>query len=87
MKIILELDDYAVVNLLHALKFLPNTGNWYNDIVSKLNEFPDEYKRNIHNSGIDLHHMKRHIAHMEWKEKHKLDKHINLAYNKENHQK
>lgn len=78
MKITIELDDYEVANLTHALKFIPENGEWLinlrNQIETKVSELSklnyDGFKMDIMpNSGIDIPFMKKHIEYMEYREK------------------
>ena len=79
LEISIQLDDYECANLLHLLNFIPNNGEWRNNIINKINdkinELPDENKqfnKNVlPNSGITIKHMKKHIDLLEWKAKHR----------------
>lgn len=83
MKFEIELDDYEVINLLHALKFIPNNGNWLSSIKNKINTAVGEKNLTITpNSGIDLFCMEKHINLLKWKNKNKKDMFEDLSYKK-----
>jgi len=80
MKILIQLDDYEVANLLHLLNFIPKNGEWRENIINKINYEVDkipndnkQFSKNVQpNSGITLEYMKKHIELMAFKEKHRI---------------
>lgn len=80
-EITIELDDYEVANLIHALKFIPENGEWLinlrNQIETKVSELSklnyNGFKTDIMpNSGIDIPSMKKHIEYMAYRQKYPI---------------
>ncbi len=78
MKIKIELDAYQIINLLQALKVVPNNGQWKVDVIVKIvdaiqaigwtrEKLEEEYSPN---SGMDIQDIKRQAEILEWKKRH-----------------
>jgi hypothetical protein len=74
MEINITLSNYEIANLIHAMKFVNDTGDWYQSFLNKLHDGMHEQgieNWDMHyNPGMDVKTIRRHLDLMEMKQRH-----------------
>jgi hypothetical protein len=77
IKVNIELDSYEIANLFAALEMVPDTGDWYQQIIGKIHAQmlalgykPEEFYFHP-NAGMNPRNVRRHLDIMAHREKYK----------------
>lgn len=73
MEVSIVISAYEIANLIQALRMVPNNGDWYASLISKINAELAKHDPPLelhHNAGMDIKNVRRHLDLMEHRKKH-----------------